>query len=138
MPDRWMSAIIEDVKGRMKDALPDIVAGISGSLAPVVPPEPPKPSLEAFMQASPEDRQAFWAGIPPEDYAKVTTDMMTEATNRWGAMAKNLQPLFNDGQQQAMLQHLNIGQATGIDANLGVAAAHHDLVEMLGMDPFTP
>lgn len=136
MPDRWMTAIIEDVKGRMKDALPDIVAGISGSLAPPVPPEPPKPDLQAFLQASPDERQAFWAGIPPEDLAKVSTQMMTEATNRWGAMAKVLQPLFHDGEMNSILMHGNINQATGIDTNLGVAAAHQDLSELLGIDPF--
>lgn len=137
MPDRWMTAIIEDVKNRMKEALPDIVAGISGSLAPEVPPAPPKPDLMAFLQASPDERQAFWSSIPPEKFAETTDHFMSEANNRWGAMSNVLKPLFSDGEMNSLLMHQDINAATGLDANLGVSAAHNDLIELLGMDPFT-
>ena len=138
MPDRWLTAIIEDVKGRMKDALPDIVAGIKDGLAPQMAPEPPKPSLQAFLQASPDERLAFWGSVPPEDYEKVTNQFMDEANMRFGAMSKVLMPLFADGQANSLIQHAQIGQATGVDANLGVAAAHNDMIELLGIDPFSP
>lgn len=134
----WLSEIVGDVRERIHEAIPFAIEGLHDTVPFGTPPEqPPPPSLDAFMKSSPDERQAFFASIPPDKYREVTDALMSQANDRYGSMAKVLHPMFQNEEISSLLQHTEVGQATGIDANLGVAAAHQDLAKLLGIDPWS-
>lgn len=135
--DHWMYDIVKQVRDRMGEVSETAAAAIHDSVPFGERPKPPKgPDIQEFLQASPDERQQFWAGIPPEQYSSVVSDLQNQANSKWGAMAGVLTPMLQGDQMNAVLNNAQFGQASGTDATLGIAQAHHDLADLLGIDPF--
>ena len=137
--DHWLYEIAKDVGQRIKGALPEIVASLHDStpFGPP-PPKPQAPDLQQFLSATPDERHAFFNSIPPEDYAKVTGQLQSQAVEKFGAMAGVLMPLFQNEEVDSLLRQATMGQALQgtADINPGIQQGYQDLVEMMGFDPF--
>ena len=134
----WMQALGKEIGQRMELITNHIAKGTK-DMNFMPPPAPtPKPDLQAFLQASPEERQAYLQNLPSEDYAKTVSALQNEANSRYGAMASVLGPMFEmtDANIQASKLSMMHGPAAQMEQNLGMAHAHADLAEMLGMDPW--
>src|SRR5690606_917730 len=96
-------------------------------------PEPPPPQLrlEHYLSASPEQRQAMLQGLPAEEFSSTMSRLYDEAVNRFGPMASAITPmLMMEGAQG------DVARATQESPEAGVVAAHAELTELLGFDPF--
>lgn len=133
----WMSDVAASLKQRQMEISGAVGGSLAGTFTPP-PPPPPFPSLDEYMTAEPQERQAMLQQLPPEEFGPTMSRLQSEAVSRYGAMASKIQPIFDFDASMVQQEHAQFGQATGMDANLGVSAAHADLVAMLGMDPFAP
>lgn len=135
----WMMDLGKEIGQRMSIISNHIAKG-TADMSFMPPPTPaPKPDLQAFLQASPEERQAYLQGLPKDEYAKTVSDLQSQANSRFGAMASVLGPMFEmtDANIQASkLEQMHNPAIAPMEQNLGMATAHADLAEMLGMDPW--
>lgn len=132
--DHWMTAIAKEVRQRAMDQVDFIAEGIRGSVAPTPPPKPPQVTLQDYLMAPPEMRQAMLQGLPEGEFSSTISRLQNEAVEKFGAMASTLTPMF-------MMDEARAGGALAAQGNspeLGVTAAHAELVEILGSDPFAP
>lgn len=127
----WITEMGNEIRDRASLRIDQIVAGMPASPAPAAIEEEKQPSIEEFLTADPQQRQAILTSVP--NTSKYISGLMGEANARWGAMAAKIMPAL----QMEELSYMGdpIG---GFDSNLGVAAAHADLTDLLGFDPFAP
>ena len=133
MPSRqhWMTAIADEVRERAMLMVDHVATGIVDQTPYGHPPKPPEqPGLDDVMQMDPQTRHAYLASLGPE-YGNTVSKLMSEANSRYGAMAAKILPIFQA--EELSLQH---EQEPGMDQGLGVAAAHAELTDLLGIDPF--
>lgn len=134
----WMDSLGKDIAQRM-GMITDHIAKGTANMNFLPPPTPaPKPDLQAFLTASPDERQAYLQGLPGDEYAKTVSSLQSQANERFGAMASVLGPMFDmtDANIQASKLELMHGAAAQYEHNLGMASAHADLADMIGMDPW--
>lgn len=135
--NHWMMDIVKQVRDRMDEVSAAAAEHIHDSVPFGDPPPKPKgPDIQAFLQASPDQRQQFWASIPPEQYGNVVSDLQSQAVAKWGAMASVITPMIQGDEMAAVQANAEFGLATGADAHFGVAQAQQDLTDLLGIDPF--
>lgn len=127
----WMSEVAEAVRQHAYDAVDTIAAGIVDSVPfGTPPPEPPKLSLEQYLTAPPEMRQALLQSSG-EPFGEMISRLQNEAVSQYGAMAQVIMPMLSLEQSEHQMQ-----QVAQEDPSLGIQAAHEELSTMLGFDPF--
>lgn len=128
----WLDEIAADVRQRAYDAVDTVAAGLRDSVpfgGP--PPAPPTLTLEQYLGADPHARQALLLGTG--DPAGTIAKLHSDAVSRYGALAAPILPILSmeDAQQ-------GISQAQqNFDPQTDVAAAHAQLQDLLGYDPFS-
>lgn len=131
-----MDTIAEEVRQRALASVDTIAASIKDS----VPYGDPKPdtkavTFDAFMNASPQMRQAILQADPANS-STLISGLMSEAANRFGGMAaEKLRPMFEMDQLTGAAQQLEQAQAAGGD-DQATAGAAAELMSLLGIDPF--
>lgn len=132
----WMNDVIDNVISRQQGMTKAMADGISDRVPFGKAPPPPKPpGLQEFLQADPQERQAYLQGLPDDQFAKTVSKLQSDAVSRFGAMASTLTPIFQLAEGQRAQGGLQAMQASGLDGQLGVQAAALDLQDLLGVDP---
>jgi hypothetical protein len=127
-----MEGIADEVRARAFEMVHDVAMGIHDTTPfGKPPPAPPQLKLEDYLTAPPEARQAMLQGLPPEEFGSTMSRLQSEAVDRFGAMAQAIMPMLNMEEAQGQLAF-----AQQQDPALGVQAAHQDLIDILGSDPF--
>lgn len=123
----WLMEISGEVKARMGE----ISLSAADNLVDSVPfgtpvPEPKLMTLQSYLQAPPELRQAFLQAIPVAEFSATMGALQEEAVSKFGAMASAIMPLLTMEQQQVEMGHLG-----NQDPTAGIVAAHAEMQEML-------
>lgn len=131
----WLTEIAEAVRQRAYDAVDDVAAGLKDSVpfGTPAPADPPVMGLQQYLLASPEERQAYLQALPREEFTATMTRLQDEAVSRFGAMAAPILPMLAMEEGAGQLGLLEQQRA---DPTAGLVAAHAELTQLLGMDPF--
>jgi len=128
----WLTEIANEVRQRAFDAVDTVASGIKDSTPFGNPPAPPPQlSLQEYMAAPGPLRQAMLQTLPVDEFTDTISRLQNEAVTKYGAMASVLSPMF--AMDEAAVQ---APQAISQDPSIGMQAAHAELVDLLGMDPF--
>jgi hypothetical protein len=129
----WLLEIGEAVRERAYEAVDDIAASLKDSVPfGYPPPQPPKMDLQTYLAAPPDMRQAFLQGLPADEFSSTMSDLQNEAVSKFGPMAQAIMPMLTMEETAGQVGHLEQQ-----DPSAGLVAAHAELTELLGMDPFS-
>lgn len=126
----WLDEIAQEVRQRAFDAVDTVASGIRDTVpfgGP--PPKPPQLSLEQYLTADPQTRQAMLMNDP--NSTDTLSRLHNEAVSRYGANAANLLPILSLEQGTTA-----VAQAAQQDPQQSIAAAMAELHDMLGFSPF--
>src|SRR4030042_1979357 len=91
----WMDAIADDIRERVREAIPFVAGGLK-DIVPVgyEPPKPKSDEVDAFLNQSSDERMGKFIELGSEGYQDYSKRMMVELTKRFGAAAGGLMPLL--------------------------------------------
>lgn len=123
----WIDEIAAQVKDRAHDMVDTVAVGVRGSVTPRPVPKPQQVTLDQYLTAPPELRQAVLPMLTADDFAR----FQDEAVRTYGPMASAIMPMLSMEEAQSQIQ-----RAQADDPMAGIDAASAELTTLLGMDPF--